>query len=561
MKRLQVKALWLLSLKERKGLETTFSLKKNLIKGANDVGKSHLIKSLFYSLGAEVKFDSEWIEAGVKTLVEFVVNDVNYTLYRDGSLFALFDSDNNLILKTTSITNDLSPKLAEIFDFHLYLAGQNGQSSLATPAFLFLPFYIDQDKGWGKSFSSFENLQQFRAFRVPTIEYHTGIRPKEYYKLSIEKSRLSLERDTLEREIQLLDSTWLEQRRKQKESGDLEVNVDDFKKDIEELLERLNRLKENQQKYKWNILKLNELKVVYQHQLAELRDGIKGRDSDLDFLKTAPKHIECPLCKTEFENEFENRLEVAADIGDLKGYESELLQQYTDIERKINLEKDKVEDIEILSNELEKILSEKKKKVLFQDYVKYEGRKEFIKELQSTIHDKKETQAEKIQNIKDITKEMKQYEDKKRISEIKNDFFMKMKSSLNFLDVKMKEDYYKDPASNKLDKSGSDKPRALLAYYFSIMSLIRKYSTTSFCPLIIDSPNQQDQDEVNSPKMIEFILNNCEQDDQLILGAVDVHGVEFDGKIIEPKEKHSLLSKDEFEKTVKKFDTFTSLLD
>src|SRR5690606_28784660 len=111
-----------------------------------------------------------------------------------------------------------------------YLAGHNGASTLATPAFLFLPFYIDQDKGWGKSFNSFENLMQFKAFRRPSIEYHTGIKPKEYYQLNIEKSRISLEKESLEREIQVLDSAWLDQRKKQKKSGDLEVNVDDFKK-------------------------------------------------------------------------------------------------------------------------------------------------------------------------------------------------------------------------------------------------------------------------------------------------------------------------------------------
>lgn len=540
---------------------STFSPKKNLIKGINDVGKSHLIKSIFYALGAELKLDAEWVDANVKTIIEFSVGDKNFTLCRDGSLFSLFGSKDQLLLKTTSVSNDLAQKFSEIFDFHLYLAGQDGGSFLATPAFLFLPFYIDQDKGWGKSFDSFEKLQQFRGYRTPTIEYHTGIRPKEYYKLNIEKSQLNIEREVLLREISVLDSTWLDQRKKQKESGSMEVNINDFQNEVDALLKKINSLKENQQKYKWNLLKLNELKLAYEHQLNELREGVAERKIDLDFLIKAPSNIECPMCRTEFDNDFENRLEIAADIGDLKGYEGELVERYTELNRKIDLEKKKIEEIETISNEVESILIYKKKEIIFADYVKHEGRKEFIKELQSTINSKKEEQADREEKIKNISTVMKQYEDKQRTVSIKQDFFIQMKKSLSKLSVKMKEELYKDPVSNKIEKSGSDKPRALLAYYFSIISLIRSNSTTTFCPLVIDSPNQQDQDSENAKKMIKFIIEKCDDDDQLILGTVDTHGVEFEGNVIDLKNKYSLLSSEDYMKAVEKFDFYLARLD
>src|SRR5690606_34689747 len=132
-------------------------------------------------------------------------------------------------------------------------------------------------------------------------------------------------------------------------------------------------------------------------------------------------------------------------------YESELLEKYSELENKIKNEKNKIEDLKIISNELETILRDKKKQILFQDFVKYEGRKEFIKELQAAINEKKELQDVKNERIKELNKEMKQYEDKKRIDDIKNEFFIKMKQSLSVLDVRMKEEYYKDPVSNKLE--------------------------------------------------------------------------------------------------------------
>ena len=47
--------------------------------------------------------------------------------------------------------------------------------------------------------------------------------------------------------------------------------------------------------------------------------------------------------------------------------------------------------------------------------------------------------------------------------------------------------------------------RGLLAYYYSILHLMKEHSTAAFCPIIIDSPNQQDQDFVNLKKMLGFI--------------------------------------------------------
>ena len=46
---------------------------------------------------------------------------------------------------------------------------------------MFLPFYIDQDTGWNKTWASFDRLSQFKKWRQPVAEYHTGIRPNQFY--------------------------------------------------------------------------------------------------------------------------------------------------------------------------------------------------------------------------------------------------------------------------------------------------------------------------------------------------------------------------------------------
>ncbi len=109
----------------------------------------------------------------------------------------------------------------------------------------------------------------------------------------------------------------------------------------------------------------------------------------------------------------------------------------------------------------------------------------------------------------------------------------------------MEEKSYKKITS-KINESGSGKPRALLAYYYSILQVIKENTTSTFCPIIIDSPNQQDQEKSNLDKILSFIVENKPEDSQLILGLVEMENIEFDGETIILDKKHSLLRENEY---------------
>jgi hypothetical protein len=66
--------------------------------------------------------------------------------------------------------------------------------------------------------------------------------------------------------------------------------------------------------------------------------------------------------------------------------------------------------------------------------------------------------------------------------------------------------------------------------------------------MVIDSPNQQDQDEVNVAAMVKLIVENIPKTGQTILGSVSLHGVSpGDAEVYEFKEKLSVLRASEFE--------------
>ena len=135
----------------------------NVITSAeNHVGKSSVIKSLYDTLGAEVHFDARWDKDTKITAVTIDVDSTEYRVVRFMKKFAILKGT-ELILLSDSVTRQLAPKLSEIFDFSVYLAEKGGNKKVvqAPPAFTFMPYYIDQDKGWNELYDSFERMDQF----------------------------------------------------------------------------------------------------------------------------------------------------------------------------------------------------------------------------------------------------------------------------------------------------------------------------------------------------------------------------------------------------------------
>ena len=76
---------------------------------------------------------------------------------------------------------------------------------------------------------------------------------------------------------------------------------------------------------------------------------------------------------------------------------------------------------------------------------------------------------------------------------------------------------------------------------------MKKYSSSTYFPLIVDSPNQQDQDVEHIDKIMTFIQSNQPNESQLILGIAETYGVDFKCKTITLTEKYSLLQKAEYD--------------
>ena len=172
----------------------------------NHVGKSSVIKSLYDALGAEVHFDPSWGKDTKLTAVTIDVNNEEYRIVRFVRKYAILKGK-GLILLDDSVTKKLAPKLADIFDFSVYLAekGESKRVVQAPPAFTFMPYYIDQDKGWSELYNSFERMEQFaKPERSKSLYFHLGLYNKSRIELQAKKDQLKEETKALQEEEQRL---------------------------------------------------------------------------------------------------------------------------------------------------------------------------------------------------------------------------------------------------------------------------------------------------------------------------------------------------------------------
>lgn len=97
--------------------------------------------------------------------------------------------------------------------------------------------------------------------------------------------------------------------------------------------------------------------------------------------------------------------------------------------------------------------------------------------------------------------------------------------------------------------SGSGGPRSILAYYAAIWRTVQGRSGTYDVPVVIDSPNQQAQDDLNLPAVLSFIAENMPTGLQLIVGPEPPTNFSFDREVT-LTEKYGMLIEGDWETTL-----------
>lgn len=542
----------------------------------NDTGKSCVIKSIYHALGASpANFHNEWEKIQPITILKFEKDGDLFSILRKERIIAIFDSKMSLIKSFKSIGKELSVFYEDFFDFRLKLVGSTDlETKTPFPSHYFLPFYIDQDAGWKANWSSFDDLRAFKEWKKDLVDYHTGIRPNKYYESKAKKAKSIQEKQEKQNEANVINRVYMKTIEKSKLTHlDMDVNIADFKKEISELMRMMTTLSEIETKYKTHLMELYNDRAIILHQIGIATKTKKDLKKDFEFSETLPEEVVCPTCGTVHLNTFTQRYLIAQDEGRCYQLILDLKVSLNDIEKKIEKAKLNFDENSEKKTDIENILNRKKENVRLKDYIDSVGQKSFNVNLKKELHIVEDEVAILENELKDIDKEMRGFDNPKHKEGIIDYYVEFMRTFLHELDVqKLSEDNYKKISSN-IKENGSDLSRALLAYYYSILRVMQLFSSTYDCPIVIDSPLQDEQDAINKIKILKFIKEQKPSGSQLILGCVGmdeliitdtytkINGVTFDqANTINLDVKFQALKKEDYNILFDEFKEYIDIL-
>lgn len=548
MKNMRLQSLSILSHGERKAREDSFDSEVTVVIGENDVGKSHIIKSIFAAFGADAAVVNEkWKVAQAIVALQFSVNEATYTILRANNQFGLFNSDQRLLWSESSIVKGVAPRIADLLDFEIELPNRDGVLITPPPQFCFLPFYQDQDRGWDDQWASFNAVQMLPDYRRSLLEFHTGIRPREYYRARAAKAEAVRQQNELKAERKALERAAARLQAGRSAIG-VPFEPSAFVEQIDRLLTELNELSSLYEDVRKKVAELQSRRAVLAEQIEIAGTALRELDQDFRFMQeVTDSEITCPTCHAVYENDFANRFGLIGDADACRGFLASARLSLYEVEHDIERHRRTMSEYQGRAETIEAILAETRGTIKLGDMLKDESERM----LDVTIAEERrmidQGIGEWLLKENEAAKIMSQFGSEKRKKEIIEYYGQKLTEFAYELGVEFTSRVSKS-VSPKINETGSYGTRAILAYHYAILHTIREFTSSCLTPIILDTPLQQDQDNKNAEAIIRFIRDRRPRDMQLILGTVSLHGVEYPGIQIEPDTTFSLLRQDEYER-------------
>jgi hypothetical protein len=539
MKSFQFVSIWLLSHRDKKARKVDFHPRRNLIRGANHTGKSSLVKSLFIALGATPAGKLEQWDPQTISAVEFRVGEEIFRVIHHAGSRALYDSGGNLLFATDSHAV-WAEAFANLVGFNLILTSKKtGFGIRADPACFFLPFYIDQDGSWREKWDTFPATQQFKAPVLNILEYFSGIKPSEFYELKGEQSVIAKEVETQVSDMRLLERARM-RLNQALPVGTISLTEEGFEEEIKRLTVEANDLNARQEKLRSKYVRESEIVTSIVSQTDVAYASLREYSRDQKYLaNAAPTHeLVCPTCGAEHEKSFLHLLGYAEDARILEELTRALQKDLVTAKTVLGTTSGELATLRGSYARIHAILEKKRGDLKFSEVVESHGAQAARRAFDVERDQISAELAGWNVKLQSVLCRLAALTDKKRSKRINDEFREAYAAARRALDVP-------DPkgrlaVASRPDRSGSGGPRLLLAYYAALWKVCHSEQVGMSIPVVIDSPNQQDQDDVNLHAVLEFIADSLPASMQLIVCVTKDSDARLD-KIIVFEKKYSML--------------------
>lgn len=480
----------------------------------NQVGKSTIMKSLYYCLGGDVFFSDRLNLKSKMHFLELEIKKKNLKFIRHGKVIVVVSESRTY--KFNSATS-LSAFLSEHFEYKIYLESKENTYIIAPPVFYFLPYYIDQDYGWTPELKSFNKLNQFdKSKRKFYNYYHLNLLNEEFGKIQIQKKELEVDIKKLNSDLQNIIGL-LEYIKNDISSYNVELDFNILKLEYENTLSKYK-------KYSYDLNNIRRKLLHYDEDLYKTDIVINNLNSSLrehtKVKNNIKKHfeVECPDCNAIFEVQAKDILRMNYNISDLNSSKLELIDLKEKIlENKRKVQKD-YEKLNALIKEIEE--SKVESEITFDKVLKFKGLQETNQKLSSEYTIKNAELEVFNEKLKDVKSKLNLWNE--QINKANRDYREKLDLNLLLFNSTEYELPEKIEIDHTITASGSGQVRVNLARVYSFLQLKEIVSPQHIrLPLVIDSPKGGEQSVSNSELILSLLTEKMELPNQVIVATID----------------------------------------
>lgn len=542
----------ILSYRERKA--RTFDIDSNLvvIKGPNHIGKSCILKSIYYGLGGTVKkVAKHWSEANVVVILYFSIDSINYKSIKIGDQLYLYNPDGSLRQHGYYNSQKIRKELNELFGI---LIGSATNQQLLSANSIYMPFYIDQDSGWYEPWTSFTSVTT--SDKLNARLYLTGIVDGVYFSKKIELSNVENQIRKYKEEQRAYNKLYYELKRKNTEY--IPITKESFKSEIDLYLLNLKSLRESQKEIVRTLQALYTKKTYYEVNIQQLHKNMKEMHKDFDFALTQDDIVTCPTCGAQYKNDMIHRHEILKDESTCKDLIIDYQDKLNNINSKIESYQKSNDDLSDQINEVQRNLKASNDDVSLGQVIESESNQKLLENLHDEIEKINNRANDLLSQKISLEATIKQY-DKGRRKEAAKDFKNYVIRFLTEMGIhNIDEDSIK--FGGKVNMTGSNVPIYQIAYTFAYYKIMHNYSGPILFPIVIDEPRQQGLRDNGLQNMISFITSHIHEGGQLILSIAE-DNIELPGsaKIIELQPTEKVLCEEEYSSVSEEVDNLLNM--
>lgn len=526
MKHLILNRLFVLSSTQELAGQYQFKKGLNLITGIdNSIGKSTLARLPYWTFGCDFPFSDTWRGLDVKAILEFTVDGQECTVAR---------SRRDIHLKIAEqpwqcwkkITGEYSEVFAKLVGFVGKLPNKANPhiQEIPPPAYYFSAFYVDQKKGWAQAWDSFESLQQFSDWKEKVIRAHVGYYSADYFELGadIAEMKHEVKEKTARAQEFSRAASVMQDFLPAVEMSATTAELDAAMVEINQTLVGL-RAREAHALAKLQEKREEAMFFKVQRSIAETAISELNKDYVFAVENVPQDTLTCPLCGTLHDNSLINRAGLLQDKAQAQTQLDLLNGQFSSCEKSIQLQESRLAKIRKTLTELEG---------KFKRISRDAGVRDILGGLaSSTVRQRAEeaTSAARINArssskiIKALEKARRETIDVDKWATIDVDFQDELLSLCGLLRVTLTEGLSDKTVVDyrRIADSGgaAEGARLHLAYQLALFYLIEKHGSEVISPLVLDTPNQQDQAPMNYDVIHKAIMKYVRKNGQLILCA------------------------------------------